>query len=153
MPGRIPKPCRVRSCRHRTVLDHGFCEQHQDRQFIRTRHTPDHRTSGWADRDQRKGNADQRGYGHRWRKLRQQVLRRDDHLCQACRRAGRLTRADCVDHITPKAQGGDDALTNLQSLCTRCHQAKTLAERGQHRPPRQVSDAMARALLLQGLKT
>ena len=29
------------------------------------------------------------------------------------------------DHVIPLAQGGDDALTNLQPLCKTCHRAKT----------------------------
>lgn len=32
--------------------------------------------------------------------------------------------AEC-DHITPHTQGGTDALSNLQWLCTPCHKRKT----------------------------
>ena len=126
MPQRIPKPCRVRSCSNRTVLPHGYCEQHQDQQFVRTAHK-----SNWFDWQQKHGNITQRGYGRDWQKLRLLVLSRDDYLCQACRRLGRLTMASTVDHIVPKAQGGDDAMSNLQSLCRPCHQAKTVTESSQ----------------------
>ncbi len=34
-----------------------------------------------------------------------------------------------VDHIIPKAHGGTDADSNLQSLCWPCHKAKTARER------------------------
>jgi 5-methylcytosine-specific restriction endonuclease McrA len=33
-----------------------------------------------------------------------------------------------VDHITPKAQGGTDDLSNLQSICDPCHAEKTARE-------------------------
>jgi 5-methylcytosine-specific restriction endonuclease McrA len=52
------------------------------------------------------------GYDHRWMKLRLVVLARDQHLCQRCRRAGRVTAAKAVDHIRPKAKGGSDDLDN-----------------------------------------
>lgn len=70
----------------------------------------------------------ERGYGHEWRKLRQQALRRDGYLCQPCYRKGRPTPATQVDHITPKAKDGGDDLNNLQSICGPCHKAKTQAE-------------------------
>ncbi|WP_257265398.1 HNH endonuclease [Endozoicomonas sp. ONNA2] len=122
MPDRIARPCRVKSCSHRTTLDHGYCEQHSDRQRI----YQTGRLNGW--RNWRQGNSSHRGYGHHWVKLRSQVMRRDGWLCQMCRQAGRFTKATCVDHIRPKSQGGDDALSNLQSLCDTCHRLKTQAE-------------------------
>lgn len=71
-----------------------------------------------------------RGYGAEWDRLRELVLTRDCGLCQACKRAGRVTVAREVDHILPKSRGGTDALDNLQALCSPCHQVKTLAETG-----------------------
>lgn len=59
------------------------------------------------------------------------VLERDGWRCQHCGRAGRLE----ADHIKPLDEGGDPwALDNLQALCKACHQAKTLAERGETQP-------------------
>ncbi len=72
----------------------------------------------------------ERGYGTAWDKLRKLVLQRDKHLCQPCQRARRVTPATQVDHITPKAKGGTDELTNLQSICAPCHEAKTLEDEG-----------------------
>ncbi len=69
-----------------------------------------------------------RGYDYRWTKLREHALRRDDYLCVPCRKAGRVTEATEVDHITPKAQDGTDDMENLQSICSDCHKAKTKAE-------------------------
>ena len=75
------------------------------------------------------GNTTQRGYGHAWRKVRKQALARDEHLCQSCIKQGRYIPASDVDHITPKAQGGTDALSNLQCLCKQCHMTKTAGRR------------------------
>lgn len=70
-------------------------------------------------------------YGsNRWRKLREIVLKRDGGLCQQCRREGRITVADVVDHIVELRDGGcafcED---NLESLCHACHAKKTARER------------------------
>lgn len=67
----------------------------------------------------------ERGYGAAWRKLRGRILMRDKHLCQPCKRAGKLTQANEVDHIQPKAKGGTDEPENLQAICTACHKKKT----------------------------
>lgn len=86
----------------------------------------------WAD----KGSRHDRGYGAAWTRIREQALRRDLYLCQACKREGRLTplcvkpRDHAVDHIVPKAFGGTDDLTNLESLCEPCHKAKSSLELG-----------------------
>jgi 5-methylcytosine-specific restriction protein A len=70
----------------------------------------------------------ERGYGYAWRKVRNLALRRDKGLCQSCLSQGRVRVAREVDHIIRKAEGGDDSLANLQSLCTPCHEAKTRDE-------------------------
>ena len=80
--------------------------------------------TGWSD----KGSRHARGYGSRWDKLRLVILKRDNHLCQACKLEGRITPAREVDHIIPKAKGGTDEQTNLQSLCVEHHRTKTAAE-------------------------
>ena len=61
--------------------------------------------------------------------IRARVLKRDKGLCQLCLRAGVVREAKTVDHIIPKAHGGTDADSNLQSLCWPCHKAKTARER------------------------
>jgi 5-methylcytosine-specific restriction enzyme A len=69
-----------------------------------------------------------RGYGYRWQKLRERILRRDDYLCQPCLAHSRVTPATEVDHITPKAEGGTDDPGNLQAICRECHAEKTARE-------------------------
>jgi 5-methylcytosine-specific restriction protein A len=66
--------------------------------------------------------------GRPWRRKREAVLKRDQYLCQPCMRAQRVTVATQVDHITPQAEGGTEAMDNLQAICTECHDVKTKAE-------------------------
>ena len=68
--------------------------------------------------------------GSRWMTIRARVMTRDCGLCQACKRAGRLTLATQVDHIKPHHLGGGDDLSNLQALCLDCHGSKSLHEAG-----------------------
>ena len=78
----------------------------------------------------------QRGYGTAWNKLRHRILERDKRLCRACWRKGLITVATHVDHIVPKARGGGDEETNLQSLCEPCHSLKTIEDAGGKPKPR-----------------
>ena len=66
--------------------------------------------------------------GRPWRRLRDSILQRDKYLCQPCKAQGRYTEATQVDHIVPQAEGGTDDRVNQQSICTECHEAKTLEE-------------------------
>lgn len=92
------------------------------------------------------GSRQSRGYGAGWDRLRQSILQRDKYLCQQCLADGRLTPLcakpydHAVDHITPKAKGGTDDPDNLQSLCTPCHDAKTLSEQPKRGPRMQRAD-------------
>jgi 5-methylcytosine-specific restriction protein A len=76
-------------------------------------------------------NAYQRGYGSKaWYAMRQRVLVRDAWACQQCGRVCADKREAHVDHITPKAQGGQDVMENLRTLCIRCHSRKTAKKSG-----------------------
>ena len=64
-----------------------------------------------------------------WRRLR--AAYRDQHpVCEECKRQGKTTPMFAVDHIKP--HGGNVGLfwdwDNLQSLCRKCHNAKTQRE-------------------------
>ena len=54
-----------------------------------------------------------------WRKLREIVIRRDGGTCQLCGMEG-----NHVDHVIPRRLGGDDSLSNLQLLCSKCNLSK-----------------------------
>jgi 5-methylcytosine-specific restriction protein A len=60
-----------------------------------------------------------------------QLLR--EPWCRRCAQLGHRTKATVVDHVRPHR--GNMAIfidaANLQSLCKRCHDLKTLAERRQ----------------------
>ena len=62
--------------------------------------------------------------GRRWMAIRHRALDRDGWRCVQCGRPGALE----VDHINGLDAG--NGLDNLQSLCRRCHVAKTNRERG-----------------------
>jgi len=49
------------------------------------------------------------------------VFKRDRYTCRICGRSGVVLE---VDHIVPVAQGGSDALDNLQTLCFDCNRGK-----------------------------
>lgn len=61
----------------------------------------------------------------RWRRKRELVLSRDDHLCQSCYQA----RAEEVHHLTYK-HVGLEPLFDLTSVCPSCHYVITKMDRG-----------------------
>jgi len=86
---------------------------------------PRHRPTAYKSHDECRPNAAQRGYcSARWKKLRRMVLRRDP-VCRICNSA----IATEVHHVKAKADGGKDAMDNLQGLCKPCHSAETYRER------------------------
>ncbi|MBD2779699.1 HNH endonuclease [Xenorhabdus szentirmaii] len=113
MPPRIPRACRKQGCPKTTTDRSGYCT--------------DHLHIGWQTHQQGKSRHE-RGYGSKWDKIRQRILQRDKHLCQNCL-PERAVEAKTVDHIKPKAHGGNDDDRNLQSLCWSCHNRKTATER------------------------
>jgi len=79
------------------------------------------------------GNGASSGYV----RLRYQVLTRDDFQCRYCGRSP-LEDHDVtlqIDHITPKASGGQDESDNLVTACSDCNQGKgdVLLERHQRK--------------------
>ena len=123
MPQRPNKPCRHRGCNALTRSATGYCDEHASEAV------------GWT-RSNAGKSSKERGYGGDWQKLRAWILRRDEGLCQPCKREGRLTLAEEVDHIVSKAEAKRrgwtkaqaDAHDNLQSICEDCHKAKTARE-------------------------
>lgn len=109
MPIGAPRPCTYTGCSELTTT--GRCGKHP--------------RENWTAYQGGKTST-QRGYGAKWRKVRTLAMKRDNGLCQLCLPI--ITKATEVDHIKPKAQGGTDALDNLQSLCKACHRAKTAQE-------------------------
>jgi len=67
--------------------------------------------------------------GRRWVAIRARVLSANP-LCAHCKRAGIVRAATEVDHVVPLTKGGTDQHDNLQALCSECHSAKSVTERG-----------------------
>lgn len=65
-------------------------------------------------------------HSREWQAVRRQVLERDGYLCQVCKRAGRVTPADTVHHITPVRVDYSKRLdpANLEAICRACHNAE-----------------------------
>lgn len=103
------------------------CPKHPSILTTKDTPCPECPTHGWQP-DKIRGSTTERGYGASWRKLRARILRRDNYLCQPCKRQGKLTGANEVDHIINKERGGTDKDDNLQSICGDCHKAKSLKE-------------------------
>lgn len=59
----------------------------------------------------------------RWQSKREKILKRDEYLCQECKRYGKTTPATTVHHIYPLEQRPELGLVsdNLISLCNQCH--------------------------------
>lgn len=55
---------------------------------------------------------------------RYQVLERDGHRCQSCGVSARDGAQLEVDHIIPRARGGDHSPGNLRTLCRSCNRGK-----------------------------
>src|SRR5699024_9492141 len=99
MPSRIPKACRKQGCAKTTTDKTGYCVSHKPL------------ISNWGQYTKGKTRS-QRGYGSSWDKLREKVLKRDKYICQCieCKSSGLVKPATEVDHIKPKAHGGDDSM-------------------------------------------
>jgi len=75
---------------------------------------------------------------NRWRRKREMVLSRDDHLCQSCYQA----RAEEVHHLTYK-HVGLEPLFDLTSVCSSCHYVITKMDRAK----RETSGVIVGALV------
>ena len=79
-------------------------------------------------REEFRGNCVKRGYDWHWMKI-SKMYRSQYPVCEVCNDAA----ADDVDHIVP-FNGVNDPLrtdvSNLMSLCRKCHRAKTARQNG-----------------------
>jgi 5-methylcytosine-specific restriction enzyme A len=88
---------------------------------------------------ERRGTRQEQGYTNEWL-ARARAYRKQHPLCVMCYKRGKLTPAQCVDHIIPH-QGNSQLFWdegNWQSLCNPCHNG----------PKRREEEAMRRAGLL-----
>lgn len=71
------------------------------------------------------------------KRLRYEVLRRDNHACRYCGRSAPEV-ALTVDHVVPVALGGSDDPTNLVAACRDCNAGKSASS-----PDAQIVDDIA----------
>ena len=79
----------------------------------------------------KRASAYKRGYNSpEWEALRLATFARDGLKCQVktCGANCFSPRQAHCDHIIPKSQGGQDVLSNTQTLCQSCHSKKTRQE-------------------------
>ena len=76
----------------------------------------------------RRRTTTEKGYGYDWQRLRLLILRRDGYVCAYC--GG---RANSVDHVRPKIEGGGDHPSNLVACCVRCNSSRSAAWVRAHR--------------------
>jgi 5-methylcytosine-specific restriction protein A len=112
MPIRLMGPCKTQSCPNRRTSAGPYCSSCSA-------------SGNGLEHD--RGSSASRGYGHRWRKLRLMVIRRDP-ICLDPFSIGCVSASTDADHIIPKQQCGQDIMENLQGLCESCHSRKTLLE-------------------------
>ncbi len=55
--------------------------------------------------------------------VRKYVFERDRYQCQSCSKT-KLEAQLSIDHIIPLARGGQNDISNLQTLCISCNQQK-----------------------------
>ena len=111
MPVASPVACGHRGCSNTTAKGNGgLCSEHQrarHKQYSQTRNDQEH-TKIYSTKA--------------WKTTRRNALYRDEGWCVICKEAP----AVLVDHIKEIKDGGEPyLLSNLQSLCARCHNKKT----------------------------
>lgn len=121
MPRAAPHICGYPGCSE-LVYSGAYCEAHQQREES---HSP-----SWREYDKRRGSPSVRGYGLKWKKMRDSFLE-ENPWCVGFPAGihGRgFVKAEHVDHVLAKRNGGTDEIENLQPLCKACHNRKTVID-------------------------
>lgn len=66
--------------------------------------------------------------GHQLARMAAEVLGRDGHQCQRCGLPCPHPKHHEADHVIALANGGDDSVANMTTLCLSCHREKTTNE-------------------------
>lgn len=114
MPRKAPTPCNHRGCK--AVVQGRYCPAHE-RESLKG-----FRKRAYTERD----SPSKRGYGRRWQRIRRIKLGLHP-FCEVRTHCPGAVATE-VDHIDGDTGNNDG--TNLQSICHRCHTAKTNREQG-----------------------
>ena len=108
-----------------------LCNQPGCNKLTHKRFCDGHTRSYRALQDKKRGTAHQRGYGGRWRKVREAHLK-ENPLCVECSKQNKVTAAIIVDHIVPHKMNYELMWdpNNHQSLCKYHHDKKTATQDG-----------------------
>jgi 5-methylcytosine-specific restriction protein A len=71
-------------------------------------------------RDAQRGTTTERGLGWEYQRKRARILARDGYVCWLCHQPG----AHTVDHVVPRARGGDDSDDNLRAAHGSCNSGR-----------------------------
>lgn len=82
------------------------------------------------------------------KRLRFEILRRDNHLCRYCGATAPDVKLT-VDHVVPTALGGSDEPSNLVTACADCNSGKSATPPGAALVDEVRSDALAWAAALE----
>ena len=94
--------------------------------LTRERFCPEHAREATTESERARETAVQRGYDHRWSKIRIMKLNRDP-LCERCLTMGREVPAILVHHRDRNPK--NNAAENHESLCTACHDKEHVRDR------------------------
>ena len=106
MPRKPKRPCSYPSCPRLT--DGRFCEEHAKQEARR------------YEKYDRLPEVKKR-YGRAWQVIRNRFIAAHP-LCEICEKNGKITPAEEVHHIKPRRLNGSNTLSNLITLCSKCHQ-------------------------------
>jgi 5-methylcytosine-specific restriction protein A len=115
------KPCRAPGCKE--LVTGSYCGKHECKKEAEVKVQR-------IKYDKERGTSASRGYSYRWTKYSLQY-RKNHPLCVMCEAKGKLTLAECVDHIEAVEDKDDPKFwdaSNHQSLCNTCHNIKSEAE-------------------------
>ena len=57
-------------------------------------------------------------YGKNWESLKKRCYERDNYICRHC---GKKLKHPSAHHVIPLSRGGINALSNLITVCNKCH--------------------------------
>ena len=116
MPWKPAGPCHHPGCPNRAISGHHFCKEHDSENKGRERSASDR----MYDRYARNPEHRKRYHSGDWAAISRRY--RSAHpFCELCLQHDRYILAELVHHIVPLDEGGTNDWSNLQSLCSACH--------------------------------